>query len=375
MDDDKSPSPATDMKEKLIRTFIEATSLSRKDAEFFLEIHQWDVDAAVADASDFTENNIASATSASASASAVSASAEPNRILADSTSRHNLPVSSHSQSGGGSSDYIPTSPPSRATFRGPAGNIYTLADISGGTESDSDESQEYDDDEAEPERYHIMTIFLVPKNGEEDSDEPQYETHLIVIEYVTVWRNGFTIWRNGFTVDDNQFDFVDNPEDAAFLEEVERMEPPRILTEEDNENIHHYVKFIMRQEEDFIVSPPEPFTPFNGVGIRLSKKDSVPIEPPASSSNSLPPAMDLVVDHDAPTTSIQIRLADGTRIVSRFNTHHTVRDVRGFIDASRPDGSRVYQLLSMGFPPKPLTDFDLTIEEAGISNSVLIQQD
>ncbi|KAF3490315.1 hypothetical protein F2Q69_00056692 [Brassica cretica] len=73
-------------------------------------------------------------------------------------------------------------------------------------------------------------------------------------------------------------------------------------------------------------------------------------------------------------TSIQLRLADGTRLVSRFNNHHTVRDVRGFIDASRPNGSREYQLLTMGFPPKRLTELDQTIEQAGISNSVVIQK-
>ena len=86
------------------------------------------------------------------------------------------------------------------------------------------------------------------------------------------------------------------------------------------------------------------------------------------------PSRGLVVDQAVPTTSVQLRLADGTRLVSRFNNHHTVRDVRGFIDASRPGGSREYQLLTMGFPPKQLSDLDLTIEQAGIANSVVIQK-
>jgi UBX domain-containing protein 1 len=73
-------------------------------------------------------------------------------------------------------------------------------------------------------------------------------------------------------------------------------------------------------------------------------------------------------------TSIQLRLADGTRMVSRFNHHHTIRDVRAFIDASRPGGVTSYQLQTMGFPPKQLTDLDQTIELAGIANSVVIQK-
>lgn len=86
------------------------------------------------------------------------------------------------------------------------------------------------------------------------------------------------------------------------------------------------------------------------------------------------PSLGLIVDQAQPSTSIQLRLADGTRMVSRFNNHHTIRDIRGFIDASRPDGPRNYQLQSMGFPPKQLTDLDQTIDEAGIANSVVIQK-
>ena len=40
------------------------------------------------------------------------------------------------------------------------------------------------------------------------------------------------------------------------------------------------------------------------------------------------------VDQTKPTTSVQIRLADGTRIVCRMNLTHTVGDIRNFINAS-----------------------------------------
>ena len=39
------------------------------------------------------------------------------------------------------------------------------------------------------------------------------------------------------------------------------------------------------------------------------------------------------VDQTKPTTSVQIRLADGTRMVARMNLTHTVGDVRNFINA------------------------------------------
>uniref|UniRef100_M4EN55 UBX domain-containing protein n=1 Tax=Brassica campestris TaxID=3711 RepID=M4EN55_BRACM len=144
-----------------------------------------------------------------------------------------------------------------------------------------------------------------------------------------------TIWRNGVTVDDNPLITLDDPKDAEFLR--------------DSSN------------------------PFQGVGRTLAEPDSVP---PAS-SDSLTTEATSSIDPTAPTTSIKVILADGTPIVSRFTTtHHTIRDVRDFIDAARPDASRDYQLLIMGSsPPTPLTtDLDQTIEQAGISNAVLTQK-
>lgn len=61
-------------------------------------------------------------------------------------------------------------------------------------------------------------------------------------------------------------------------------------------------------------------------------------------------------------------------MVSRFNIHHTVGDIRAFIDASRPGAARNYTLQTVGFPPKQLTDVSHTIEQAGLANSVVIQK-
>ena len=49
-----------------------------------------------------------------------------------------------------------------------------------------------------------------------------------------------------------------------------------------------------------------------------------------SSSATPPPSIPL--DPSQPTTSLQIRLADGTRLTAKFNHTHTVNDVRQFID-------------------------------------------
>ena len=81
----------------------------------------------------------------------------------------------------------------------------------------------------------------------------------------------------------------------------------------------------------------------------------------------------VTVDDSLPSTSLQIRFADGSRVVQRFNTSHTISDVRAFIDATRPGEASEYTL-QVGFPPKPLDDATKTIEEAGVANSVIIQR-
>ncbi|VYS58157.1 unnamed protein product [Arabidopsis thaliana] len=187
-------------------------------------------------------------------------------------------------------------------------------------------------------------------SGETDSaelQEQQQEDQPYEVVTYTV-----TIWRNGFTVDDDPFKSLDDPENAAFLEYMP----------EDNK---FGVPTTTRSTSCSSQTHQELQT--------LAGSESTSTEPPLTTTQ--PPSMSsLVVDPAAPTTSIPLILADSTRIVTQFNTHHTIRDIRCFIDTSRPDGSKDYQLLIMGSPPTPLSDFDQTIEKAGIANSVLVQK-
>ena len=128
-----------------------------------------------------------------------------------------------------------------------------------------------------------------------------------------------------------------------------------------------------------IQEPEKPKVPFQGVGRTLGGSSSSAASDetaraPAPMTSALPPSAGLVVDQSQPSTPIQLRLADGTRMVAHFNYNHTINDIRTFIDASRPGGSRTYQLQTVGFPPKPLNDLNQTIEQAGLANSVVIQK-
>ncbi|KAG7959481.1 hypothetical protein I3843_10G072000 [Carya illinoinensis] len=187
--------------------------------------------------------------------------------------------------------------------------------------------------------------------------------------------HNIVFWSNGFSVNDGPLRRLDDPENASFLESIRNSECPKELEPADRRSSVHVN--LIRRNENF----PEPerrHVPFQGVGRTLGSS-SAPVtpEPTVTSTtlNSAPtPSTGLVVDEALPSTSIQLRFADGTRMVAHFNYHHTINDIRSFIDASRPGGARNYHLQMMGFPPKLLGDSTQTIEQANLANSVVIQK-
>ncbi|CAH8391179.1 unnamed protein product [Eruca vesicaria subsp. sativa] len=405
----------TEMNENLINSFLEITSSSRDEATFFLESHRWDLDSAV---STFLDNDASAAVAANdlptgpnpnlpppsiPAASAYSPSESSPRSRSPSPPSRDAPyrLRSKAENQGASG--------SRNTrSRQQAGNIRTFADLNrspaDGADIDSDEGQEYYtggqrsgmmvqdpkkpkdvdalfeqarlsavDRPVEPSRSASTSFTGASRmlSGEPVPSAPQQQLQ----EQPQLVMHTITFWSNGFTVNDGPLRRFEDPENATFMESIARSECPRELEPVDR-NIRVHVDLVKR--EDSYTEPPKPKNSFQGVGRTLGASGSgsaaEPQAPPAQMNTAPAPSVGLVVDQAAPTTSIQLRLADGTRLVSRFNNHHTVRDVRGFIDASRPGGSREYQLLTMGFPPKQLTDLDQTIEQAGIANSVVIQK-
>ncbi|CAA0826497.1 Plant UBX domain-containing protein 4 [Striga hermonthica] len=190
--------------------------------------------------------------------------------------------------------------------------------------------------------------------------------------------HNIVFWRNGFTVNDGPLRRLDDPENGPFIQSIGKSECPKELEPSDRKTAVH-VNLIKRNE-----NYPEPAirrVPFQGVGRTLgssssssSATDVGPTEGPVASAPSSSPSMGLVVDKSKPSTSVQLRLVDGTRMVVQLNHHHTIADIHSFIDASRPGGPRPYQLQAVGFPPKILSDLTQTVEQAGLLNSVVIQK-
>lgn len=71
--------------------------------------------------------------------------------------------------------------------------------------------------------------------------------------------------------------------------------------------------------------------------------------------------------------SLQIRLADGSRLLGQFNHDHTLQQVRSYIITARPQyQTRPFSLLST-YPSREL-DESQTIASAGLLNSAIMQK-
>ena len=107
------------------------------------------------------------------------------------------------------------------------------------------------------------------------------------------------------------------------------------------------------------------YKPFGGEGKRLGSPtpgpssatpaQTAPSAPiPAASAATAAPSVD--VDESQPVLTLQVRLGDGSRLQSRFNTTHTIGDVYQYVNTANPaSSSRSYALMTT-FPSKELSD-------------------
>ncbi|KAJ7834897.1 hypothetical protein B0H14DRAFT_3871279 [Mycena olivaceomarginata] len=110
------------------------------------------------------------------------------------------------------------------------------------------------------------------------------------------------------------------------------------------------------------------FTEQNEVASRPGRGRGGAAPAPASSSASVNPRFE--VDTTQPTTSIQVRLADSTKLIARMKLTRTVADLRGFIDA--PAG-RPYTI-GTTFPTRVLDPAEgaRTVKETGLGGVVVV---
>ncbi|KAJ9084079.1 protein phosphatase regulator [Entomophthora muscae] len=181
-----------------------------------------------------------------------------------------------------------------------------------------------------------------------------------------------TLWSNGLTLEDGPLMSYDSPEGRQFMEAVSRgMAPLDLLGAEQGQKVDVHVH---RKLEEEYKAPPAALRPFSGTGNRLGSIVPSQISSQQKSAETPVKAPEHAVDPNKPQTSLQIRLADGTRLVARFNLDNTIADIRNFIDCSVPNGQTNNYIIQTSFPVKVLDDPSQTLEQAKLSNAVIMQR-
>ncbi|KAL1471151.1 hypothetical protein MTO96_023861, partial [Rhipicephalus appendiculatus] len=165
------------------------------------------------------------------------------------------------------------------------------------------------------------------------------------------------MWQDGFSIDDGPLHAYDDPGSQAFLQAIRQGEIPRELLQEAN---------------------GAEVTAFEGTGHRLGTVTPTLTRP---ANSNLPPEQAeanakaaIGLDESKPTTNIQIRLSDGSRLVAHMNHTNTVGDIYKYIVVARPEYEATTFMLLTTFPHKELMDENATLKDANLLNAVIVQR-
>ncbi|XP_058143666.1 UBX domain-containing protein 2A isoform X2 [Dasypus novemcinctus] len=180
------------------------------------------------------------------------------------------------------------------------------------------------------------------------------------------------LWKNGFTVNDDFRSYSDGAS-QQFLNSIKKGELPLEL-----QGIFHKEEVDVKVEDkknEVCLSTKPVFQPFSGQGHRLgsatpkiiSKARSIEAE--SKNSMSAIPLNSL-----EPITNIQIWLANGKRIIQKFNISHRISHIKDFIERYQGSQRSPPFFLATALPFLKLLDESLTLEEADLQNAVIIQR-
>lgn len=173
------------------------------------------------------------------------------------------------------------------------------------------------------------------------------------------------LWADGVSIDDGPLFRFDDPANQPLMEQINQGHAPlSMLDVQPGQEVD--LNLDPHKDENYVQPKPK-YKPFSGAGQRLGSPTPGLSNPPSSSSaapassqqsavpgGAAPPTNE--VDESTPTITLQIRLGDGTRLQSRFNTTQTIGDVYDFVNrASATSGQRPWALMTT-FPSKELED-------------------
>ena len=189
------------------------------------------------------------------------------------------------------------------------------------------------------------------------------------------------LWSNGFSVEDGPLRDYMTPDGQAFMRTVMRGQVPPELIQTYGRNVD--LGLDKKTGEEY---KPPPMKAFSGQGNRLgSFLPGMATQPGEATSSSQPPApapqspakpagpievKGKLVEGE-PTTTLQLRMPDNSRLRIILNPSHSLSHARDAVIDARPD--LALQLFSFhgGFPIKKLEDEKATLKEAGLLNSLI----
>jgi len=184
------------------------------------------------------------------------------------------------------------------------------------------------------------------------------------------------LWADGVSIDDGPLLRFDDPANEHIMQEINQGRAPKALLDvQPDQEVD--LNLEPHKGENYVAPKPK-YKPFGGQGQRLgsptpglassSSTTTTSAATAASSSFTAPSSTastQMTVDESQPTVQLQIRLGDGTRLASRFNTTHTIGDVYEFVNrASAASQQRAYALMTT-FPSKELDNKSQVLGEIG----------
>ncbi|EGP85179.1 unnamed protein product [Zymoseptoria tritici ST99CH_1A5] len=185
------------------------------------------------------------------------------------------------------------------------------------------------------------------------------------------------LWADGVSIDDGPLLRFDDPANEHIMQEINQGRAPKALLDvQPDQEVD--LNLEPHKGENYVAPKPK-YKPFGGQGQRLGSP-TPGLAPPATASaptsshattndsaaaatTAAPPTM--LVDDSQPTLQLQIRLGDGTRLVSRFNTSHTIGDVYDFVNRAAPTSQQRPWALMTTFPSKELEDKSQVLGDIG----------
>ena len=171
-----------------------------------------------------------------------------------------------------------------------------------------------------------------------------------------------SLYKNGFIMDNGEFRNKNEPANKKFMEEIEKGYIPNELVKKGITDLG--IEMDDHRDENY--EPPKEekkFQAFTGLGKSISSVNTEGLHVNKNATSN--------VDRSKPTCKVNIRLFNGEVVSEDFNLSQTLQDVINFV--KKKSGSNNFSLLD-GFPPRPLTSYNKTIQELHLEGSLLTQK-